>query len=184
MNRFSGLFAKSLFIVAFAAAQAHAAEPAQPAKPDPAKGATLFANGDSTRGIPACASCHGDGGNSTIAQNPKLASQHEAYLVKQLNDFKGPNRNNAVMTDYAKKLSDDEIRNVAAYLSAQPLKPGAAKNNDTVELGKKIYRAGIPEKGVPACAACHGPGGAGIPAQFPRIGAQHQEYMMVQLDNF
>jgi cytochrome c553 len=185
MNRFSGLLVKSLFVIAFAAgSHAQAADQAQPAKADPAKGATLFANGDAARGIPACASCHGDKGNSTIVQNPKLAAQHEAYLVKQLNDFKSPQRNNAVMTTIAKALSDEDIKNVAAYLNAQPLKPGAAKNKDTIDLGKKIYRAGIADKKVPACAGCHGPGGAGIPAQFARLGAQHQEYTVVQLTNF
>ena len=78
----------------------------------------------------------------------------------------------------------DEVNNLAAYLSAQPRKHGAAKNKDTVELGKKIYRAGIAERNIPACAGCHGPNGAGLPSQFPRIGGQHQEYTAAQLTNF
>ncbi|MGZ3236869.1 MAG: c-type cytochrome [Burkholderiaceae bacterium] len=165
------------------AAEEKKAEPAA-AKADPAKGEALYSTGDAARGIPACVSCHGAAGNSTIVQNPKLAAQHEAYIVKQLSNFKGPERNNPVMSTIAKALTDDEAKNIAAYLNAQTLKPGAAKNKDTVEAGKKIFRAGIAEKNVPACAGCHSPNGAGIPAQFARIGGQHQDYTAVQLTNF
>ena len=76
------------------------------------------------------------------------------------------------------------MSNLAAYLSLQKPAPGAAKNKDIVELGKQIYRGGIAEKNVPACAGCHGPSGAGIPAQFPRIAGQHQDYTIAQLTNF
>ncbi|MGZ3157892.1 MAG: c-type cytochrome [Burkholderiaceae bacterium] len=153
-------------------------------KADPAKGEALYSSGDAARGIPACVSCHGAAGNSTIVQNPKLAAQHEAYIVKQLSNFKSPERNNPVMSTIAKALTDDEAKNIAAYLNAQSQKPGAAKNKDTVGIGKKIYRAGIAEKNVPACAGCHSPNGAGIPAQFPRIAGQHQDYTAAQLTNF
>ncbi len=88
------------------------------------------------------------------------------------------------MSAYAKAMTDDDMRNVAAYLSAQTQKPGAAKNPDTVDMGKKIYRAGIAEKNVPACAGCHSPNGAGIPSQFPRVAGQHQDYTLAQLTNF
>ncbi|GAA4032457.1 c-type cytochrome [Actimicrobium antarcticum] len=154
------------------------------AKADPVKGESIYTNGDATRNIPACVACHGAAGNSAIATNPKLAGQHEAYLYKQLMNFKGPDRNNAIMTTIAKALTDDEMKNIAAYLDAQVAKPGAAKNKDTVEAGKKIYRGGIAEKNVPACASCHGPNGAGIPAQFARLGGQHQEYTLAQLTSF
>ena len=156
----------------------------QAAKADPAKGEAIYANGDAARNIAACASCHGAAGNSTIVQNPKIAAQHEAYLVKQLMDFRTPARNNPIMSPISKALSDDDIKNIAAYLDKQQQKPGAAKNKDTVELGKKIYRAGIAEKNVPACAACHSPNGAGIPALFARLGGQHQDYTAAQLVNF
>ncbi len=151
---------------------------------DPAKGGALYANGDASRGVLACVACHGAAGNSTITQNPKLAGQHEAYLQKQLHEFKGPTRNNAVMTGIAKGLADEDVRNLAAYLEQQKPTPGSARNKTTVELGKKIYRAGIVEKNVPACAACHGPNGAGIPAQYARIAGQHQDYTIAQLTNF
>lgn len=188
MNRVSLSFVKSLLVALFAvssiaiASEGKKTEVAK--KVDPAKGEALYTNGDSARAIPACVSCHGAAGNSTIAQNPKLAAQHEAYLYKQLVNFKGPERNNAIMSTIAKAMTDDEMKNIAAYLDAQVQKAGAAKNKDTVALGKKIYRAGIAEKNVPACAGCHSPNGAGIPAQFARIGGQHQEYTAAQLAGF
>lgn len=187
MNRVFLPIVKSLFATALAVssvASAGAAEQKAPVKADPAKGETLFNNGDAARNIIACVSCHGAAGNSTISQNPKLSAQHAAYLHKQLIDFTGPTRNNAIMTGFAKALSDDDMKNIAAYLSAQPPSPGAAKDKATVEIGKKIYRAGIAEKNVPACAGCHSPNGAGIPAQFPRLAGQHQDYTVAQLTNF
>lgn len=177
-------FVKSLCVGLLAVSSMAFASDAVTKKVDPARGEAIYTNGDAARNITACVACHGAAGNSTITQNPKLAGQHEAYLVKQLNDFKGPQRNNAVMTTMAKALNDDDIRNIAAYLDQQAPKPGAAKNKDTVELGKKIYRGGIAEKNVPACAACHSPSGAGIPAQFARIGGQHQDYTAAQLTVF
>ncbi|GAB3388169.1 c-type cytochrome [Massilia agri] len=154
------------------------------AKADPAKGGTLYDSGDAARGLPACMSCHGAAGNSTIVANPKLAGQIEAYTHKQLVDFTTPNRQQPVMTTYAKMLTEDEKRHIAAYLATQKQKPGAAKNKDTVELGRKIYRGGIAEKGVAACASCHGATAGGIPAQYPRLSGQHQDYTYAQLEAF
>jgi cytochrome c553 len=185
MNRAFLPFLKSLFVAMLAVSSiAIAAEEKQAAKADPAKGETIYTNGDAARNIPACVSCHGAAGNSTIVQNPKLASQHESYIYKQLVNFKGPERNNAIMSPIAKALTDDEMKNIAAYLNAQTEKPGAARNKDTVDIGKKIYRGGIAEKSVPACAGCHSPNGAGIPAQFARLAGQHQDYTAAQLINF
>ena len=185
MNRVFLSVARSMAIVALAVTSlVHAAEEKKPAVADPVKGEALYTNGDAARGLPACVSCHGAAGASTIAQNPKLAGQHEAYLYKQLMNFKGPDRKQAIMTTYASMMTDEEMKNIAAYLDKQPAKPGAAKNKDTVELGKRIYRAGIADKNVPACASCHGPNGAGIPAQFARLGGQHQEYTTAQLVSF
>lgn len=185
MNRALSSFVKFVSIALLAASGAtFAAEDKAAPAADAAKGATLYGNGDASRGITACVACHGNAGNSTITQNPKLAGQHEAYLRKQLHDFQGPNRNNAVMTMIAKALTEDDMRNLAAYLAAQKPQQGAAKNKDTVEWGKKIYRAGIAEKNVPACAGCHSPNGAGIPAQYPRVAGQHQDYAVAQLTNF
>ncbi len=167
---------------ALAADAAHA--PPAAAKADPAKGGSLYDTGDNARGLPACASCHGAGGNSTINTNPRLAGQVDTYIHKQLVDFTTPNRNQPVMTTYAKMLSEDEKKNIAAYLATQQPKQGAARNKDTLELGRKIYRGGIADRGVAACASCHGATGSGIPAQYPRLAGQHQDYTVAQLQAF
>lgn len=190
MNRAFFPVVTSFFVAVLAfSSVAHAADvpkiqPAGPAKADPAKGEALYTNGDAARNITACVSCHGAAGASTISANPKLGGQHAAYIHKQLTNFQGADRNNPIMSPLAKLLTDDEMKNIAAYLDAQPAKPGAAKDKDSLALGKKIYRGGIAEKSVPACAGCHSPNGAGIPAQFPRIGGQHQDYTVTELTNF
>ena len=173
-----------LALLAVSATVSAAEAPKAAVKADANKGATLYTDGDAARGLPACVSCHGAAGNSTIAANPKLAGQHENYLYKQLVDFTTPQRNQPVMSTYAKMLSDADKKNVAAYLGAQLAKPGAAKNKDTIELGKKIYRGGIASKQVAACASCHGAAGNGIPVQYPRIAGQHQDYTIAQLTQF
>lgn len=176
---------RSLFVsLLVMASVAHAAEQKTAVKADPVKGEALYNTGDAARNVTACIACHGAAGNSTIAQNPKLAGQHGAYIHKQLVNFQGPERNNPVMTSIAKAMTEEDMQNVIAYLAKQKPAPGAAKNKETVEIGKKIYRGGIAEKSVPACAACHSANGAGIPAQFPRLAGQHQEYTAAQLIAF
>ncbi|HEX7987817.1 MAG TPA: c-type cytochrome [Duganella sp.] len=186
MNRVFSPFVKSLLIALLAVSASASAEEKKPAAPkvDAAKGGALYTDGDNARGLPACVSCHGANGNSTIAVNPKLSAQHESYIYKQLVNFTTAERNQPVMTTYAKMLTDEEKHNVAAWLSAQAAKPGAAKNKDTIDLGKKIYRGGIAEKSVPACASCHGATGSGIPVQYPRLAGQHQDYTVAQLGLF
>jgi cytochrome c553 len=167
---------KSLIVVALAALFAGpvlAEEAKGPAKPDAAKGATIAGG--------VCAACHTSDGSRGIATNPILQGQHADYLVKQLAEFKSGKRDNAIMKPMASTLSDDDMRNVAAFYASKTAKPGAAKNKDSVELGRKIWRGGIADKQVPACAGCHGPAGAGLPAQYPRLGGQHQEYVQPQL---
>ena len=131
-----------------------------------------------------CSACHGLDGNSVITANPKLAAQHPEYLVKQLTEFKSGKRANAVMSGMAAGLSDDDMKALATYFSGQALKLGAAKTNGKASLGEKIYRGGIAATNVPACAACHGPTGAGLPKQFPRLGGQHADYTLTQLRTF
>lgn len=187
MNRAFSPLLKSLFVAMLAfSCIAHAAEEnkPEPAKPDQAKGEALYTNGDASRNITACVSCHGAAGNSTITANPRLAGQHTAYIIKQLTEFRTPGRNNPIMSPLAKALTDDDIKNIAAYLNAQAPKSGAARNPDTLELGKHIWRGGIASKNVPACAGCHSPNGAGIPAQYPRLAGQHQDYTVAELTNF
>ena len=186
MNRAFSPFINSvlLALLAVSASVSAVEAPKAAVKADASKGATLYADGDAARGLPACVSCHGAAGNSTISANPKLAGQHENYIYKQLVDFTTPQRNQPVMTTYAKMLSDADKKNVAAYLGAQKSAPGAAKNKDTIDLGKKIYRGGIAGKQVAACASCHGAAGNGIPVQYPRIAGQHQDYTIAQLTQF
>lgn len=136
-----------------------------------------------------CAACHGADGNSTIGANPKLSGQDTVYLLKQLNDYARPAgdknaRVNSIMTGILGGISAADRLHVAAFYASQPPTPGAARNRDTLELGQRIYRAGIPERGVPACGGCHSPNGAGIPAQYPRLGGQHAEYTVSQLKAF
>jgi cytochrome c553 len=162
-------------VSSFAAGDA-AAAPAQAAKPDLVKGAASF--------TAMCVSCHGVGGNSGIAVNPKLAQQHPEYLVKQLQEFKSGKRQNAIMKGFASMLSEDDMKNIAYWATTQKASPGFAKEKDLVALGERIYRGGISDRQIPACAGCHSPNGAGIPAQYPRLGGQHAEYTATQLTAF
>ncbi len=131
-----------------------------------------------------CAACHGADGNSAITLNPKLAGQHPEYLLKQLTEFKSGKRANAVMSGMAGGLNEQEMKDLAAYFSAKKLTLGQAKSNGAGSLGEKIYRAGNAATGVPACASCHGPNGAGIPKQFPRLHGQHADYTLAQMKAF
>jgi cytochrome c553 len=131
-----------------------------------------------------CAACHAIDGNSAITANPKLAGQHPEYLYKQLTNFKSGERANAVMSGMAGMLSDADMHAVAEYFSKQTLNLGQAKTNGAGSLGEKIYRAGIQANNVPACAACHGPSGDGLPVKYPRLSGQHSEYVLNQLRQF
>ncbi|MBI1905411.1 MAG: cytochrome c4 [Rhodocyclales bacterium] len=136
-----------------------------------------------------CVGCHGADGNSPAAPNPKLAGQLPDYLYKQMKDFKSWDgkpavRESAIMGAMIAGLEDEDMKAMAQYLAAQTLQPAQAANVDTVELGQSIWRGGIAAKGVPACAACHGPAGAGMPAQYPRVSGQFAEYTFDQLKGF
>jgi cytochrome c553 len=131
-----------------------------------------------------CAACHGADGNSAITLNPKLAAQHPEYLEKQLTEFKSGKRANAVMSGMAAGLSEQEIKDIAAYFAAKKLTLGQATKNGAGSLGEKIYRGGVAATGVPACASCHSPNGAGLPKQFPRLQGQHADYTLAQMKAF
>ena len=131
-----------------------------------------------------CAPCHGTDGNSPLAANPSLAGQHPEYLFKQLTEFKSGMRANAVMTGMVANLTAEDMQNLAAYYSAQIPKQMAAKNKDLVTQGRKLYRGGNAANGLAACAGCHSPNGAGIPAQYPRLASQHADYVAAQLKAF
>ena len=136
-----------------------------------------------------CVACHSADGNSLLPENPKLAGQHEDYLYKQMREFKGwngaaPVRENAIMGAMVAGLEDEDMRGLARYFASFELQPETSKNLETMELGQKIWRGGIASKGVPACAACHGPAGAGMPAQYPRLSGQFADYSAAQLKAF
>lgn len=147
-----------------------------PAKPDLVKGQASYEA--------VCAACHGADGNSTIVVNPKLAHQHPEYLLKQLNDFKSDKRADPVMKGFAMMLSEEEMRNISAWLAKQPAKTGFSSNKDLVLLGERIYRGGVPDRKIAACVSCHSPNGAGIPSQYPRLSGQHADYTTKQLNAF
>lgn len=166
----------ALLLAATMALPVIAAESNAPAKPDLAKGQAL-----STQ---ICGACHTADGTRGSPANPIIAGQHAEYLVKQLSEFKSGKRDNAVMKAFASALSDADMRNVAAFYASKAAKPGFAKNKVLYSLGQKIYRGGIADKRVPACAGCHSPDGAGIPVQYPRLGGQHADYVDAQLVAF
>ena len=159
---------------------AHASEEAK-AKADPAKGKLIAES--------VCVACHGADGNSAIPANPILAAQGEEYIAKQLKNFKSVDgkpaaRNNPIMAGMAAAVPDEEIPNVAAWFASQKQKPAAAKDEKLALAGQKVWRQGNFQKGTPACAGCHGPAGAGLPAQYPRLAGQYQDYTELQLKAF
>jgi cytochrome c553 len=173
------LFASLLIAAALAAPvfSAHANQPAaKAAKPDLVKGEATYAA--------VCAACHGADGNSGSPVNPKLAQQHPEYIVKQLQEFKSGKRANAIMGGMSAALSEDDMKNIAAWVGSKTAKAGFAKDKELVALGERIYRGGIADRQIPACAGCHTPNGAGMPSQYPRLSGQHAEYSAAQLTGF
>jgi cytochrome c553 len=166
--------------LAIATLAVQAAEQAS-AKPDLSKGQQIASQ--------VCVGCHSADGNSVAAANPKLAGQIQDYLYKQLTNFKAADgkpaeRQNPIMNGMVAALSDADMKSVAAWFASQQLKPEMAKNRQTLQLGQTLYRAGDASKGLPACAGCHGPAGAGTPAQYPRLSGQFSDYIETQLKAF
>ncbi len=165
-----------LLAIAAATLAGNALAEAPAGKGDPIKGKQIAET--------ICAACHGADGNSVAAANPVLAGQSPAYLVAQLQAFKAGKRNNPTMLGMASTLSPGDMQNVAAWFGSQKPKAREASDKTQLELGKKIYRVGNPVTRVPACMACHGPAGAGLPDQYPRVGSQHAGYVAKQLADF
>jgi cytochrome c553 len=158
----------------------HAAEEAK-SKADPAKGKVIAET--------VCVACHGADGNSPASTNPHLAGQGAEYIYKQLKNFKAADgkpaaRVNPIMGGMVAALSDDDMKNLAAWFASQKAKPAVAKDESKIALGQKLWRQGDFKKGIPACAGCHGPAGAGLPAQYPRLAGQFPEYTEAQLKTF
>jgi cytochrome c553 len=165
-----------LLCAALAAPALAAEEKPAAAKPDAARGQAI-----STQ---VCAACHTNDGSRGSPANPILQGQHPEYLAKQLQDFKAGHRDSAVMKAFASALSEADMKNVAVFYAGKQAKPGFAKHKDSVALGESIWRGGIAGREVPACAGCHGPTGAGIPSEYPRLGGQHADYVEAQLTAF
>ncbi len=166
----------ALLIASLVCAGAFAADAPAAPKVDLAKGAQSYAA--------VCVACHAADGNSTVPLQASLAQQHPEYTHKQLMEFKSGVRQDPIMQGFAAALSEEDSRNIAWWLASQKAKPGFAKEKDLVLLGERIYRGGVPERQIPACAGCHSPNGAGIPSQYPRLSGQHAEYTAKQMAAF
>ncbi len=175
MKLIASLLTATLLVASVFSVQASEAT-APVAKPDLAKGEASFGA--------VCAACHGADGNSAVTVNPKLAQQHPEYLVKQLQEFKSGKRANAIMMGMSAALSEQDMKNIAAWLTTQTAKKGFAKDPDLVKLGERIYRGGIADRQIAACTGCHTPTGAGMPSQYPRLAGQHADYAVAQLTAF
>lgn len=149
---------------------------AEAPKPDLAKAEQLVTT--------VCSACHGLKGMSPAPTNPHLAGQHPAYIAKQLANFKGGVRQNAIMAGMAAILSPEDMVSVAAYFAQQTPPPPAGSNAELAKAGETIYRYGNASKGLPSCTGCHGPNGAGIPDQYPRLAGQYPDYVYTQLKSF
>jgi cytochrome c553 len=131
-----------------------------------------------------CSACHGADGNSVTAEWPSLAGQHPAYIVRQLEAYRDGERENVTMLPFAMTLSEQDMRDIGAYYGAQTMLPKGA-DPELVSLGEQIYRGGVPDRGIPGCIACHGPGGHGNPlAAYPRISGQHAAYLKLTLEEY
>jgi cytochrome c553 len=161
---------------AWASLPTQAAEAAKPAfKPDLARAQKL---------AETCVACHLADGSRGAPANPILQGQHADYLFKQLSEFKSGKRKSAVMQGMVAALSEDDMKNLAAFYSSKTAKPGFAKEKTLVLLGERLYRGGNLASKVPACSGCHSPTGGGVPAQYPRLAGQHADYTEAQLNAF
>jgi cytochrome c553 len=156
--------------------------------------ATLFTAGASAAPQDAkalasgvCSACHGPEGRSVSPVFPRLAGQQSAYIMLQLDAFRGHLRSDpnaqAYMWGMSSQLGDDTIKELADYYAAQKPVPGQPGDSKLVAAGAEIYGKGVPAQGVPACASCHGASAEGA-AAFPRLGGQHVDYLVAQLQGF
>lgn len=148
---------------------------------------TVFAGGNPIAGkdkIILCMGCHGADGSGSSSLFPKLAEQGEAYLAKQIRDFKSGARKEEHMTSMAETIDPADIDNIAAYFSGQPHKKGNSSTAETT-TGRQIYSTGITGKGVTACISCHGKQALGVPVlKYPSLAGQYQEYLVKTLKDF
>jgi len=167
-----------------------ASQPAQgapAAQPTQAAAKTPLKPGDAKAGqakAATCAACHGIDGNSSSSAYPKLAGQQASYIVRQLELFKSGKRPNPVMIGFVTTLSEQDMRDVAAYFASQKTLPGVA-DSKLVAKGAALYRGGDKDARIPACMACHGPDGRGNPGPpYPRLAGQHADYVALKLKDW
>ena len=134
----------------------------------------------------ACAGCHGVDGNSPAPAFPKIAGQNEAYIVKQIMDFKANSaRKNEIMFGMAAALTEEDAKDIGAYYQTQSLAQAAPFDESKIAAGREIYKGGNLQTGVPACQGCHGPTGGGMAGiGYPQIGGQYADYTLAQLKAF
>jgi cytochrome c553 len=159
---------------ALCAAAALAQAPAE--KPDLARAQTIVKE--------VCSACHGQDGNSATAVNPSIAGQPAEYITRQLGNFRSGLRVNPVMQGMAATLTPTEMKGLGLYFSQQKPKGLAARDVALVTAGQRLYRGGDAASGIPACAACHGPEGAGVAKNYPRLAGQYPDYVYAQLKAF
>ena len=168
-----------------------------PAKPDIERGQQLYMNGDPARGIATCIACHGTDGLSMVPIYPHIAGQSYEYVLAQLKNFKNiegknhshrRNQNAMLMAPNVIQMTEEEMKDLALYVSSLELTTPSiaehAADQELVQRGRQIWRGGIPERNVPACASCHGADGNGIPGQYPRLSGQVPSYLYEQLIAF
>jgi cytochrome c553 len=172
---FVAALASVLPVLATSARAADAPVPA-PAKPNLAKAKDIVAS--------LCVSCHGADGNSPLAINPVLAGQGADYITRQLQHFKAGIRVNPIMQGMVASLTPEDMTALGIYFSQQKPKGLKAKDPTLATAGQALYRGGNAGSGVPACAACHAPDGAGVPKNYPRLAGQHADYTYAQLKAF
>lgn len=163
---------------------AAAASAEQPASPANVAASAEAKPGDAAAGqgkAAACGACHGMDGNSTDPQYPKLAGQHESYIARQLAHFKAGQRQNPIMMGMAAPLSEQDMHDLGAYFATKKSLPGVA-DASLVEQGQTLFRQGDPDRGIPACMACHSIDGRGNPgAMYPQLTSQHAQYVEAKL---
>jgi cytochrome c553 len=137
------------------------------------------------RAINLCSTCHGPRGISTSPEFPILAAQRAGYLESQLEAFRAKTREEKIAHDFmwgiAYNLDDAMIKSVALYYSMQAPAPGRPGDPAQVAKGRELFDKGVPGRGIPACATCHGANAEGF-AAFPRLAGQHAKYVLSQLD--
>ena len=147
-------------------------------------GASVFAQAPVLKGDPVhgkaisytCLGCHGVDGYRNAYPNysvPKLVGQHPEYILAALQEYRGDQRSHVTMHSQASTLSDQDMVDIAAYLSGTVLTPAAAPAN-----------APPAPAAVAVCAACHGPTGISTVPNYPNLAGQHADYLKREIAEY